>query len=376
MASYLDLKKTILERINRATDPREKKELYVKLYRLNEAYNLFDKALDSFGKEIDPDDWADAQANKGSDMSGNEGDGDGVDQAYESSGSAVAGEGGSNQNFDEEMPPIKKKKRKKVKNFSLSLYPEPANPDGQLAYDNEIEHEDDIEDYSCHVPDDKREGSTYHDDMTGLSYEKGDNGMWKRMFKAGEPQRWADKETPFYGEETNMGSHKFYVVPGEKVSPVLKMRAGEGKNYRTWSNKTGHLWVKDGKKGTWHRSVNRYHKADDAKVAFEEIRSWKPTQEEDTQATWEEFAENKEQVGYIYNGKLYKRCPKGMTGKGRTCVPREQKEEKSLKIKKRRSKKQSSDRQIELLSKAKSSKDVERARKASRRKKRNDSKAE
>ena len=374
MASYLELKDIILEKINNTSDPREKKELYVKLYRLNEAYNLFDNALNNFGKEIDPDNWADAQANKGSDMSGNQSEGDGIDQAY-------SGETANNQSFDEETPPVKRKKKKRVKskNFSLSIHPEPANPDGQLAYsDNKIEHEDDIEEFSCHIPEEAKDKDTYHDDSTGLSYEKGSNGMWRRIIKAGEPRRWADEGTPFFDEETTLGSHKFYVVPGEKVAPVLKMRAGEGKNYRTWSNKTGHLWVKDGKKGTWHRSANRYHKAEDAKAAFEEIRSWKPTQGEDTQATWEEFAEQKPQAGYIYNGKIYKRCPKGMTGKGRTCVPKgkELGTETKSKRKKRRIKKSETDRQIELLSKAKTSKDIQRARKASRRKKRNDSKAE
>lgn len=365
MASYLDIKELILKRILNSSDKNEKIQLYKKLYRLNEAYGMFNDALEHFEQEINPNDKKINSSKPGTDMndgSGNEGNG--VDQSYSSDSANIQSTQGS---FDEKEADItismngkKKKKKLKSTSFSLSIEPEQPSPDGQLAYSS-IEHEDDIESYSCHIPEDIGDKDYYTDPLSRISYEKSPNGTWKRVLRdpVGGNAVFSDKNKKPYSPPKihQIGIHDFSVVSGSKIKENLKMKAGEGRDFYSWNAQTGRIWFKNGHDGKWYRSNSRYHTKETAKPVFSEIKSHIASLVKET----DDFAEGKV---YIYNGKTYRRCPRGTTGVGKTCVPR--KSNKSKKLNKKRSKsEEGSDKQIELLSKAKSHKDIVKARKQS-----------
>jgi hypothetical protein len=240
MASYLDIKNTILERINEASNPNEKKELYVKLYRLNEAYSLFDQALESFGKEVEPDNWEDAQANKGSDMSGNGSEGKGVDNSY-ATNSPISGEGGNNQNFDEE----------------------------------------DIEDFAIYIPDDIKKqaqvGFTYKNPQ-GVSYQKQRNGRWKKIADEAIAQKKPGKLKK--GAKTEkLGENEFVKVEKPTKALLTKLeKRGKDKPFRSWNTTSGYLFYYDPKTDSWYKSTNTFSQKADALKAFESIQT--PKKEE------------------------------------------------------------------------------------------------
>lgn len=233
MASYLDTKKIILDRISRASDPNEKKELYVKLYRLNEAYNLFDKALEKFGKEVEPDNWADAQANKGSDMSGNEDDGDGVDNAY--GGDSPSGEGGDAQSFDEES-----------------------------------------EDFAIYIPDDVKkqaQAGFVYKNPDGVSYEKQRNGRWKKVADEKIAKKKPTKLKKGTQTET-LGINDFVKIEKPTKSLVNKLeKRGKDRAFRSWNTTTGHLFYYDPKSDSWYKSAKTFSQKSDAIKAFQAIQA-------------------------------------------------------------------------------------------------------